>query len=250
MSLILDLPSLCLSVRRSTAPTSIYCSKAFYDTEHDTVLDFADLSYYAIRDHRKCPCRISAASACPVDHYRGPELLRAWHAGCNSDVYPVYWTSVQSGLPTLDLRPGMVIAIGPPSFTALAIIGMANSIPNNFGYFESHPLAYDVVNIIAVFIAIFLWSLSLWFFAIFLLSCVTCIGKMRFQLLWWSSVSPNIGFTIVTITIGTSLESQGITWVRTGMSIIVAGLWLFVLFTHSRAVCEREILFKGNDEDD
>lgn len=30
------------------------------------------------------------------------------------------------GLPSLNTRPGMFIAVGPPSFTALALIGMAN----------------------------------------------------------------------------------------------------------------------------
>ncbi|MCJ1377207.1 hypothetical protein MMC17_000299 [Xylographa soralifera] len=157
---------------------------------------------------------------------------------------------MQYGLPAPDLRPGMFIAVGPPSFTALSIIGMASSIPNQFGYFGSHPTAFDILNIIAVFMAVFLWSLSFWFFSISLLSCVACMGKMRFHLSWWSFVFPNVGFTIATITIGTSLESQAITWAGTGMSIIVVGLWLFVLFTHSRAVYRREILFEGNDEDD
>ena len=157
---------------------------------------------------------------------------------------------MQYGLPAPDLRPGMFIAVGPPSFTALSIIGMASNIPNNFGYFRSHPTAFEVLNIVAVFVAVFLWSLSFWFFSISLLSCVACMGKMRFHLSWWSFVFPNVGFTIATITIGTSLESQAITWAGTGMSIVVVGLWLFVLFTHGRAVYRREILFEGNDEDD
>ena len=157
---------------------------------------------------------------------------------------------MQHGLPAPDLRPGMFIAVGPPSFTALAIIGMAKSIPSNFGYFSSHPTAYDVLNIIAVFMGVFLWSLSFWFFCISLLSCVTCMGQMRFHLSWWSFVFPNVGFTIATIVIGTSLESQGITWVGTCMSVLVVGLWMFILFTHGRAVYRREILFEGNDEDD
>lgn len=42
---------------------------------------------------------------------------------------------MQNGLPAPDLRPGMFIAVGPPSFTGLALIGMSNSLPEDYGYF-------------------------------------------------------------------------------------------------------------------
>ena len=32
-----------------------------------------------------------------------------------------------NGLPSPDARPGMFIAVGPPSFTAIAFIGIANA---------------------------------------------------------------------------------------------------------------------------
>ena len=153
------------------------------------------------------------------------------------------------GLPAPDLRPGMFIAVGPPSFTALAIIGMARSIPSSYGYFNNHPLAYDVLNIMAIFIAVCFWSLSLWFCCISGLSCATCFRKMKFHLSWWAFVFPNVGFTLATISIGVALESPGITWTGTGMSIFVVALWLLILFTHGRAVYRREIMYEGNDED-
>ena len=61
---------------------------------------------------------------------------------------------------------------------------------------------------------------------------------------------PNVEFTLATIDIGVALESPGIIWTGTGMSILVVALSLLVLSTHGRAVYRREIMFEGNDEDD
>jgi predicted permease len=42
-------------------------------------------------------------------------------------------------------------------------------------------------------------------------------------------VFPNIGFTISIIDIGEQLESQGLLWVGSIMSILIFIMWLFVI---------------------
>ena len=44
---------------------------------------------------------------------------------------------------------------------------------------------------------------------------------MTFSLVNWAIVFPNVGFTIAVIDIGEQLESQGIQWVGSIMSILI-----------------------------
>lgn len=152
------------------------------------------------------------------------------------------------GLPEPDLRPGMFIAVGPPSFTAFALIDMAKAVPHDYSYFQTFPTAVETVQTMATFVAIFLWSLSFWFFCISLVACLFAIGQMRFRLTWWSFVFPNVGFTIATITIGEQLQSEGIKWVGSVMTCIIVVVYLCVLFCHARAVYRRKVMYPGRDE--
>ena len=156
---------------------------------------------------------------------------------------------MQYGLPVPNLRPGMFIAVGPPSFTALALIGMAKAIPRDIGYFAAHPTAYEVLNIMALFTAIFLWALSFWFFSVSIVSVAVDAKEMAFHLAWWAFVFPNVGFTIATISIGNQLDSEAVRWVGSGMSILLVIMWLFVFPHHVRAVVSKQIMFEGKDED-
>lgn len=69
---------------------------------------------------------------------------------------------MEYGLPDPNLRPGMFICVGPPAFTALALIGMSGSLPEGYGYFAEYPGAIVALKAMALFVAIFLWSLSFW----------------------------------------------------------------------------------------
>lgn len=69
---------------------------------------------------------------------------------------------MQYGLPEPNLRPGLFICVGPPSFTALALIGMSNALPDGYSYFEDNPGAIVAVKAMAVFVAVFLWALAFW----------------------------------------------------------------------------------------
>jgi tellurite resistance protein TehA-like permease len=62
-------------------------------------------------------------------------------------------------------------------------------------------------------------------------------------------VFPNTGFTISIIDIGNQLESQGIQWVGSIMSILIFVMWLFVICSHISAVTTGKIMMHGQDED-
>jgi C4-dicarboxylate transporter/malic acid transport protein len=165
-------------------------------------------------------------------------------------MYPIYLGHLMvDGLPDIDLRPGMFIAVGPPSFTSLALIGMGNALPPNYSFFASHPIAIEVLQTVALFTACFLWSLGFWFFCISLISTAGGIPKMTFHLTWWAFVFPNLGLTIATIEIGREFESKGILWVGSGMTVLVVLVWMFVFVSHMKAVWQHKILWPGRDED-
>ncbi|KAI9730101.1 MAG: hypothetical protein M1834_006093 [Cirrosporium novae-zelandiae] len=157
------------------------------------------------------------------------------------------------GLPSPDARPGMFIAVGPPAFTGLAYIGLANAaleiFPNHrIAGVDLLPVA-QVLKIIGLFVAICLWSTSFWFFCISLTAVIQTFSKMRFHLSWWSFVFPNTGFIIVTIMIGDALESEPILWVTSGATLVEVMAWVTVGFCHVKAVWNREIMWPGQDED-
>lgn len=165
-------------------------------------------------------------------------------------MYSIYLGRLmQNGLPAPNLRPGMFIAVGPPSFTGLALIGLSNAIPRDYGYFGTHPAAFDILQTMALFTAVFLWTLAFWFFCISVVSVLAGVRKMSFHLVWWALVFPNVGFTIVTIDIGRQLESDGILWLTSAMTILLVCMWIFVFSEHIRALLTKRIMMPGIDED-
>lgn len=157
---------------------------------------------------------------------------------------------INFGFPSPESRPGMFIAVGPPSFTALAIIELAENWPSGYHYFgPDDAVTAQVVRILALMTAVFIWSLSFWFWAISVVSCVAVYRSFHFHLNWWAFVFPNVGFTLAVINIGKALQSQGVMWVGSIMSILLVVLYFFVLFNHARAVVNKIVLFAGKDED-
>lgn len=157
---------------------------------------------------------------------------------------------MQSGLPNREHRPGLFMCVGPPAFTALAVIGMANGLPTNLGSSNSDHQIFDADHIrtIAVICAVFLWALSLWWFGIALVAVVQSPPRY-FHLGWWAMVFPNTGFILATIAIGKQLGSKCTLWVTSGMSILLVFAYLFVFFRHIRAVVVQDIMYPGRDED-
>lgn len=85
---------------------------------------------------------------------------------------------MQSGLPNREHRPAMFIGVGPPSFTCLALIGMANSLPVDFDFNTDRLLDGAMLRTLAVLSALFLWVLAMWFFMIALVAVSLSLPKI------------------------------------------------------------------------
>ncbi|KAL7623241.1 hypothetical protein AAE478_006922 [Parahypoxylon ruwenzoriense] len=153
------------------------------------------------------------------------------------------------GFPSPNSRPGMFIAVGPPSFTSLALIGFANDFPVHYNYFGPDNLTVQVLRVLATSTSIFIWSLSLWFFCISVVANLAVRKQLTFHLNWYAYVFPNVGFTITTIAIGKNLQSRGVMAVGSAMTLLLIAMWIFVFVHHVKALVNREILFEGKDED-
>jgi C4-dicarboxylate transporter/malic acid transport protein len=157
---------------------------------------------------------------------------------------------MESGLPCREHRPGMFICVGPPAFTALALVGMAQGLPDTFRVLNSTDSVADgrMVEILALAVGAFLWALSFWFFCIAAIAVIRAPPK-AFHLGWWAMVFPNTGFTIATITLGNAFHSKAIRGVGSAMSICIVCMFVFVFVSHIRAVINQEIMYPGKDED-
>ena len=173
--------------------------------------------------------------------------------------YATYLSRLMAfGLPAQ--RPGMFIAVGPPSFTCAALVAMAADVPRIFadpsiaevtvlaGLGDPATLAAGV-RLLAINSAVFLWGLSFWFFTSAMAAVVAGMPDRKFHLSWWSFVFPNVGFTTSTIRIGLAFGSKGILWVATVKTVFLFVAWAFIGFRCIRAVYKREIVWPGHDED-
>ncbi len=157
------------------------------------------------------------------------------------------------GLPQKNARPGMFIAVGPPSFTTLTLIEMSNEAVRLFpsGFISTLISVPEVLRVMALFTGIFLWLVSFWFFSISFFATVLGIREgISFHLTWWALVFPNVGLTLATIQMGSSLDSVAIGWVTSAMTIVLVATWLLVLGFHIYAVLNKKIMGPGNDDED
>ena len=157
------------------------------------------------------------------------------------------------GLPQRNARPGMFIAVGPPSFTSLALIGMSNEAIRLFppDFVSTSVNVPEVLRVMALATGIFLWLVSFWFFSISLVATLLGIREgISFHLTWWALVFPNVGFTLATIQIGSSVGSIAIGWVGSAMTIMLVATWFLVLVFHVHAVLTKKIMGPGNDDED
>ncbi|OAA70724.1 C4-dicarboxylate transporter/malic acid transport protein [Cordyceps fumosorosea ARSEF 2679] len=154
---------------------------------------------------------------------------------------------MQSGLPNREHRPGLFMCVGPPAFTALALIGMAKSLEASTAL-DNSLLDKTVLYNLAMISAVFLWALSLWWFFIAVVAVVQSPPKY-FHLGWWAAVFPNTGFTLASINMAREFGSAPLAWCTTVMSIMMLCAYLFVLSFQIRAVVIQDILYPGRDED-
>ncbi|KAK2673827.1 Transporter protein SLAC1/Mae1/ Ssu1/TehA [Fusarium oxysporum f. sp. vasinfectum] len=151
-----------------------------------------------------------------------------------------------------NLRPGLFISVGSAGYTIIALIGCAKAIPDGHGYFAKHPTAAETLNIMALWVGIFLWLFTFWLFAIAAVAHVPILvsklrgdksrQQMSFALPWWAVVFPNVGFTIATVYIGEELESSAISWVATIMTILVFAAWLMDMYLHMKSIFQKRVM--------
>jgi tellurite resistance protein TehA-like permease len=165
------------------------------------------------------------------------------------------------GLPEPSKRPQMFIAVGPCSFTALALIGMAKEAVEIFplryiiSYADPESIGSvavstgDIAMVIASFFAIFVWTMAFFHFCIALVSVLASAGIFGgerapgMSVVYWSMVFPNTGFIIATISIGQVLESEGILWVSSVMTVLQVAMWLGVGGATILGIARRQILW-------
>ena len=165
-------------------------------------------------------------------------------------IYPLYLRRLmQHGLPAPEMRPGMFIPVGQMGYTALALIRMSQTMPENSVYFAANPGAVTVLRTMALWIGIWIWMLGFWFLATSLIAVMEVVveWRLRFSLSWWAFVFPNVGFAVATIEIGQEFGSQAVLWVSSAMTIALVVTWFVVLVAHVRAFLAKEIMWPGQD---
>ncbi|KAI1422941.1 voltage-dependent anion channel-domain-containing protein [Xylaria sp. FL1777] len=155
---------------------------------------------------------------------------------------------MQAELPNREHRPGLFMNVGPPAFTALALIGMANGLPDSLDRQQGGTLDVNVIRTFALISAIFLWGLSLWWF------CIAAVAVIRsrpkyFHLGWWAMVFPNTGFILATISIAKEFQNPHVLRFTSAISVLLVLMYSFVLVSHIRAFIKQDIMYPGRDED-
>ena len=168
-------------------------------------------------------------------------------------IYAEYFYSLsRNGFPHPSGRPQMFIAVGPLSFTAIALIGDASVaqklFPAHYVVAVQSVKTGDVAMILAVVSSIFMWLMAFFFFLLSVLSLLSTYKSLHFSLAWWSCIFPNTGFTLATIRIGVALESQPVLWVASAMTIVLVVSWLTMTCLTIWAVWTRRLLWPSSKE--
>ncbi|CEI61494.1 unnamed protein product [Fusarium venenatum] len=156
---------------------------------------------------------------------------------------------MSAGLPNREHRPGLYMCVGPPSFTALALIGMANGLPENIEPgMDGIKIDPGMIRAMALIAGIFLWALAAWWWGIATMAVIQS-PPVYFHLGFYAMVFPNTGWILATISIGNALGSEHVKWMGTGMSIVLVITYFYVVYRHIKAFIKQDIMYTGRDED-
>lgn len=142
----------------------------------------------------------------------------------------------QSHLPQPAARPSLFFVVGPHAFTGVGLLAMASVIPEHYSYFAQFPEAVQTLQTIALFTAIFFWTLAFWFCSLAIVAIAAALRKTSFSLMWYATIFPNVGLVVSMMVIGKLLNSDAIGWVGTGATIVLAAIWLLVQCFHIGAL--------------
>jgi len=106
---------------------------------------------------------------------------------------------LEQGWPAINVRPGLFMLVGTSGFTIVVLIGVARACPTDYAYFATHPMAPDILIVVATWVGIFLWMFTLWAFGVALFTTLaesfsrqqTGLFKtnMTFNNVWWGKSS-------------------------------------------------------------
>jgi len=157
------------------------------------------------------------------------------------------------GAPPPSARPGMFIMVGPMAFSGLAWVGLGQIAQEKFGtgYLTDGFNGGAAFRMIGLWFGCLCWAMCFWILCVVTI-CVV-IGavryRMEFKMGWYALVFPNCGFTILTIRLGTSLESPAIKWVGEIMAPVVVAVWLFLSPFYIKAIINEKIMVPHEDVD-
>jgi len=58
------------------------------------------------------------------------------------------------------------MTVGASGFTIVVLIGVARACPRDYAYFEDHPMAAEILLVVATWVGIFLWIFTFFCFSI------------------------------------------------------------------------------------
>lgn len=171
----------------------------------------------------------------------------------------LYFRMMTTGFPVPRARPGLFMCCGPPAFTIICFLGIADDLPRILPALPTPVIlstsAYEVLRLVALASSIFLWCLSAWFYLLTVCALIRVATspeereQMEFILAWWACVFPITGFASATKDIGEFLGSSAIINFARGMVVWIMIIFVGVGVMHIRAVAKGYIMAEGKDED-
>ncbi|PTB79192.1 hypothetical protein M440DRAFT_1327620 [Trichoderma longibrachiatum ATCC 18648] len=144
-------------------------------------------------------------------------------------------------------RPGVFISIGPYAFTAASIAQLGSQadviLPSDF---LGTVHGADIIKIISILVALWLYGLSTWFFLVSVGSLWKYVrtGKgMPFQMTWWSFVFPNTALVSATEIMGNIFESRGLQLFGCAMTIALVIAWVSIFATMIVCIRKKKLLW-------
>ena len=149
----------------------------------------------------------------------------------------IYFTRLfTAGFPDPDTRPGMMIAVGPPTYAPLAWLKIAAAIPKHYAVFAAFSAATEVVQIMALVLSLAVFGLGIFFFVMALCAIVWESPRMHFHLTWYGFIFPNVGLLSAAGVFSNLIPSDGVKWVVSVSTALLSAVWMFVSVMHIRAI--------------
>jgi tellurite resistance protein TehA-like permease len=160
-------------------------------------------------------------------------------------VAAIYFTRLfTAGFPDPDTRPGMMIAVGPPTYAPLAWLKLAAAIPKDYAAFATFSVATEVVQIMAFILSLAVFGMGIFFLLMAFCAIIRRSHQMRFHLTWYGFIFPNVGLLSAAGIFGNLIPSDGLKWVVSVATAFLSAIWIFVSVMHVRAIMQHSEFVK------